>query len=99
MATQPTTTSPWVQHHGIFAPVPSGTIIEADLFSGDRLTITTGAVQFDEDGNAEPQVGRTQWSAWKFRDGGPMAPKIKAYRVIGGEFADACRGDLFEAVH
>lgn len=84
----------WIMHHGVNAPVPSGTLIEAELFSGDRLTFTTGAVMFDDDGNAEPQTGPTMFSAWKFHDGGPMAPKIKAYRLLGCELERESYADI-----
>lgn len=97
MASAAHITAPWVKHHGVFAPVPSGTQIEADLFCGDRITLVTGAVQFDSDGNAEPQRGKTAYSAWKYRDGGPMEAKIKAYRIIGGEFMQATRLTQAEA--
>lgn len=97
MASAAHITSPWVKHHGVFAPVPSGTQIEADLFCGDRITLITGAVQFDGDGNAEPQRGKTAFSAWKYRDGGPLEAKIKAYRIIGGEFLEATRFAQAEA--
>lgn len=78
----------WIIHHGVNAPVPSGTKIEAELFGGDRLTFITGTVAFDEDGNAEPQNGPALWSAWKFRDGGPTDAKIRAYRILGGAFVN-----------
>lgn len=86
----------WIMHHGVNPPVPSGTKIEAELFSGDRLTFTTGAVMFDDDGNAEPQTGPTMFSAWKFHDGGPMAPKIKAYRLLGCEMERESYADILK---
>lgn len=90
-------TRDWIVHHGVNAPVPSGTKIEAELFCGDRLILTTGAVQFDGDGNAEPQTGRTAFSAWKFNDGGPMDPKIRAYRLLGCEMDRESYADIIRA--
>lgn len=75
----------WIEHHGQSAPVPSGTRIEAEQFNGLRITLTTGSVMFDDDGSPEPQRGPTEWSAWKFNDGGPMGPKFRRYRVITSE--------------
>jgi len=84
----------WIIHHGVNAPVPSGTKIEAELFSGDLLIFTTGAVMFDDDGNAEPQTGPTRYNAWKFHDGGPMDPKIRAYRLLGCEMERESYADI-----
>ncbi len=82
MATKAPITDAWITHSGNGCPVAIGTLVEVEMFNGVRKTIAAGTSTHDLDGTTVPRSRSAGWSAWDFNDGGPMAPKFKAYRLI-----------------
>ncbi|PTD19897.1 hypothetical protein [Sphingomonas fennica] len=73
--------SGWVQHSGNGCPLPQGTLIDVRHFNGDVTRgVRVGGFTVDLDGSLISR-SRGRWSGWDYSDGGPMAPKFKAYRV------------------
>ena len=76
--------SKWIEHDGKGRPVPIGTLIDIRLFNGDVLErVRPGQICVDLDGTVIKGPGR--WNGWRYDDGGPMAPKFKAYRLCKDE--------------
>ncbi len=82
MAKKKDRSSSWIKHTGDGCPVPVGTLIETKRFNGDVIQhrACQGPVLGD-DGKPIAQPG-ARFSAWDFTDGGPMPPKVKAYRIL-----------------
>ena len=81
MATKALSTSAWIIHHGNGCPLPKGTLIDVRLHNGEVLQrIAVGGVTVGLDGSIISR-SRGRWNAWDYSDGGPMAPKFKAYRI------------------
>ena len=72
----------WIQHNGLGRPIPIGTMVQVEMFNGLIRTIAAGTVVHDVDGRQIPPERSAGWSAWDYHDGGPMAPKFRAYRLI-----------------
>lgn len=75
--------TPWVIHHGNGRPLPAGTKLDILHFNGDvtRGFVVGSGVTFDIDGSIIDRV-HARWSGWDHHDGGPLAPKFKAYRLM-----------------
>lgn len=75
------TTRQWIQHDGLGCPLPRGTLVDIQHFSGVITRgVTVGQVCVDADCRPISRELR-RWSGWEFSDGGPMAPKFQAYRL------------------
>lgn len=71
----------WVEHHGAGRPLPNGTLIDVRHFNGEVTEgVAVGSMCFAPDGSPLPMICR-RWSGWDRNDGGPMAPKFKAFRI------------------
>lgn len=81
MATKPSITNSWIDHHGNGRPLPIGTLVEARMFNGDVHRFAVGGATFGLDG-APIDRSRGRWSGWDYSDGGPMGPKFRSYRVV-----------------
>jgi hypothetical protein len=83
MATKAPITNAWISHSGNGRPVPLGTKLDILHFNGDvtRGFVAGSGMTFDVDG-AVIAPSRARWSGWDYHDGGPMAPKFKAYRLF-----------------
>ena len=75
----------WIEHDGKGRPVPLGTLCDLRLMNGEVAErVRIGPTSFTNDGTIIP-ASKFQWSGWRYDDGGPMAPKIKAYRLCKDE--------------
>lgn len=82
MAKRNTSAKGWIEHHGRGRPIPIGTMVQVEMFNGIIRTIAAGTVVHDVDGRQIPPERSAGWSAWNYHDGGPMAPKFRAYRLV-----------------
>lgn len=70
----------WIEHNGSGCPLPKGTLIDVRHFNGEvSQGLTVGAILLGNDGTPIPSCGK-RFSGWDHGDGGPMAPKFRAYR-------------------
>jgi hypothetical protein len=76
----------WIQHDGKGMPIPRGSTVDMRLFNGDVLLgVKCGTVAFGNDGTVYETTVKPIYSVWWYDDGGPMAPKCRAYRLHTNE--------------
>lgn len=72
----------WQTHEGKGRPIPVGTLVDVRRFNGDVDRIIAGAGPTVAPDGTVIDSSRARWSGWDHFDGGPMAVKFRAYRVV-----------------
>lgn len=76
--------SEWEYHDGRGRPIPLGSVVDVRRFNGDVERIIAGAGPTVAPNGVIMDPSCARWNAWDHFDGGPMAVKFRAYRIVKG---------------